>query len=118
MKLLLDECIPSGISGSIAKFMAAAKPPVETVHMIVFTGKQGEPDDVWVPKAANEGWFVITGDSVRSKEGPPLHRLLPEHGVSAAFLSGKLQQKPGFEKVRAVISLLDALRDAAAQPRG
>jgi hypothetical protein len=118
VKLLFDECIGYGIYKSICGALNVLVPPVTHAHMLDFTGRQGEPDEVWVPRAAREGWLVITGDSGRRGTGAPLDVIMPMHGVTGIFLSGKLQSKPAAVKVNAVVSVLDRFRDVETGPRG
>ena len=118
MKLLIDECIGKNIYGEIKTFLDSSVPPIQHMHMLDFNGRQGLNDEEWVPKAAAEGWFVITGDSGRSRLGAPLHLLLPQYKISAIFFSGKLQSKPGLDKVRAILSVLPRLETLATKPPG
>lgn len=109
MKLLFDECIGRGIYRALAAELDRRSPRVEHRHLLDLTEAQGVPDEDWVPRVAREGWIVVTGDSGRRGLGAPLHRLLPEHRVTAVFLSGKLQSAPHGEKVAAVRAVLDQL---------
>lgn len=118
MKLLIDECIGRGIYRKFAAELDAANPPIEHMHLLEFNGKQGIPDDEWVPRAAAEGWAVITGDSGRSGVGAPLHLILPKYQITAIFFTGKLQQQPGAIKIEALLTCMSRLAEIAAAPRG
>ena len=118
MKLLFDECIGYGIYRSLIPALDAYRPPVARAHMLDFTGRQGVPDEEWVPRAASEGWIVVTGDSGRSRLGAPLQELMPAHGVTGIYFSGKLQSRPAKAKADAILAVLDRLPEIAGSPRG
>lgn len=118
MKLLIDECIGFGIYERIKPFLDAFTPPIQHMHMLEFNEKQGIEDDEWVPRAASEGWIVITGDSGRRKLGSPLQLMMPQYLVTGIYLSGKLQQKNAATKMQAIVSVLHLIPQVAASPRG
>lgn len=118
MKLLFDENIGKQTYRSIAKLLDALRPPVEHAHMLDFNQRQGVDDEDWVPKAASGGWIVITGDSGRSRLGAPLQNIMPEHGVTGIYFTGKLQQAPASVKEQAVAAILDRLAHVASAPKG
>jgi hypothetical protein len=118
VKLLFDECIGYGIYEAICSELNQLLSPIQHVHMLDFTGRQGVADEVWVPRAALEKWMVITGDSGRSKQGAPLQLLLPRNGISGIYFSGKLQSKPAQTKVEAVLDVSGQLPDIYNGPPG
>jgi hypothetical protein len=118
VKLLFDECIGYGIYEALWQDLVVDGKSITHSHMLDFTGRQGVADDIWVPRAANEHWMVITGDSGRSGLGAPLHILMPAHGVTGIYLSGKLQTRPARVKIEAIRAVLKELPGAYAGPRG
>lgn len=122
MKLLADECIPRKAFEKLRELRNPGNTTVtEMVHLLE-RFEAGSPDDQWVREIGDgaEQFIVITGDRA-SKSGrgdPRLPTLLPQAGVSGVFLSGKLQQKPAFEKVRGLMYVWPALEDMAKQPGG
>ncbi len=105
MKLLVDECIGKRIHDHVASILALCQPPIECVHLLEFTQRQGEADEVWIPRAAEQRMIIVTGDSGRGKYGAPLHLLAPKYGVTGVYFSGKLCQRSGADKGRAILSV-------------
>jgi hypothetical protein len=119
VRLLVDECIARGIHQFIALELSRTDPPIQCIHLLDFNNRQGEPDEVWIPKAAAENLIILTGDSGKGKYGAPLHLLAPRYQITSIYLSGKLCQRPGAEKGRAVLSVLPAhWSKVTAAPRG
>jgi hypothetical protein len=112
VKLLLDECVGPRASAAIAAVLSLSKQKTEVVHMHDFEGR-GAADQSWVIRAAKEGWFVITKDSGKRQDGPPLQLILPAYGVRAAFMHRKLPQRPGIDQVRAILYVYPSLQRAA-----
>ncbi len=58
--------------------------------------------------------MMVSGDSGRkSRRGDPrMHLLCPQEGITSVFISPKLCQKDGFEKIRMVMVCLPELEDA------
>jgi len=122
MRLLADECIPRKAFDKLRQLRNPGGNVVtEMVHLLE-RFEEGSPDDHWVQEIAAEDqpFLVITGDrATKSKRNDPrLPALLPQAGVSGVFLSGKLQQRPAFEKVRALMTVWPGLEQAAQQKRG
>lgn len=122
MRLLADECIPRR---AFEKLRDLRNPGVtvvtEMVHLLE-RFEAGSPDDHWVHEIEAEDvpYLVITGDraSKSGRDDPRLPILLPKAGVNGVFLSGKLQQRPAFEKVRALMCVWPSLEHAAQQAPG
>ena len=122
MRLLADECIPRRAFEKLRELRNPGGAVVtEMVHLLE-RFEAGSPDDRWVQEIAAEDqpFLVITGDrATKSKrDDPRLPTLLPEAGVNGVFLTGKLQQRPAFEKVRALMTVWPGLEQAAQQERG
>ena len=95
-----------------------ANPPIDHTHILIFNAKQGIPDEQWVPRAAEEDWIVVTGDSGATKLGAPIQVIMPQYGVTGIYFSGKLQQQSGFVKLQALISVLQHLPMVSESPKG
>jgi hypothetical protein len=82
----------------------------------------GSPDDRWIQDIAQDDdrFLVITGDrAAKTRQGDPrLPVILPQAGVSGVFLTGKLQQRPAFEKVRALMYVWPLMEKAAQHAGG
>lgn len=118
MRLLADECIPRKAFEKLRELRNPSGNTVtEMVHLLE-RFEHGSADDHWVEQIASDTprFLVITGDrAVKSKrEDPRLPVILSRAGVSGIFLTGKLQQRSAFEKVRALMYVWPAL-DRAAQ---
>lgn len=118
MKLLIDECIGREIYEQFCIHLDTASSPIGHAHILDFNRKQGIGDEIWVPRAAAEGWTVITGDAGASKLGAPLQIIMPQFGVTGIYFSGKLQQKRGAVKLQALVAVLGQLATVAAAAKG
>ena len=122
MRLLADECIPRRAFEKLRELRNPGGTTVtEMVHLLE-RFEAGSPDDHWVREIGDddEPFIVITGDraSKSGRDDPRLPTLLPQAGVSGVFLTGKLQQRPAFEKVRALMCIWPAIERLAEQPGG
>lgn len=105
INLLFDETVGEPVARATIEVLKFSHHEIDAVCMKDFEGK-GAKDDHWVLRAAKEGRFVITGDRGRFRDRAPLDILLPYHGVSGAFMTGKLHSgRSQFEKARAIITL-------------
>lgn len=113
MNLFIDECIAKKTTRVAADFMKLAKPPVNMQHFFDLFTPNERNDEVWARQLTqnNDPWIVITADKgTRSKKGAPLQLILPAYQVTGYFLSAKIAQGCGFEKLRAIISVLGQIR--------
>ncbi|MCW5755598.1 MAG: hypothetical protein KIT24_12900 [Phycisphaeraceae bacterium] len=122
MRLLADECVPRRAFEKLRELRNPGGLVVtEMVHLLE-RFEAGSPDDRWLQEIAAEDppFLVITGDRARKskRDDPRLPTLLPEAGINGIFLTGKLQQRPAFEKVRALMTVWPGLELAAKQRRG
>lgn len=123
---MLDECMPPKASRLFAGMLQLNKPPIEAVILQEYLGQKGALDCDWAKLLQEEGgWYVITADNGKAKgakaklKGPPLHLILPARGITGFYLAGKMSQRSGFEKIRAVIyTLPDLLLRAGLAPPG
>jgi hypothetical protein len=109
MKVMLDECITRRCADAISDYLKLSG--IESHFLIDFMGAQGALDVQWTQLLQPPAdWIVITGDSGSGSprahaKGPPLHLILPRHGITGFFLWGKsLTQCTGAEKARIVIA--------------
>jgi len=119
LKLLFDECIGGPLIAHFAALIAYTPVDCE-VKLVLDYVASGVHDQDWIPKIADEGWIIVTGDSGKggTGKGQKLPHLCTQLGVTHIMLSGKLQQKKGFEKVRAIISVWEEICELPAQPKG
>lgn len=122
MRLLADECIPRRAFEKLRELRNPAGSVVtEMVHLLE-RFEQGAPDDHWVQQIASEDppFVIITGDRAAKsgRDNPRLPTLLPQAGLRGIFLTGKLQQRPAFEKIRALMYVWPAMEQVADQPPG
>src|SRR5579859_553346 len=121
MKIMLDECMPSKASHLLVDLLKLSKVSVSAHYLETYLGK-GSLDKDWAKLLAAEGgWSVVTCDNGRARgertklKGPPLQLILPARGITGFFLSAKMSQASGFEKVRAVIYLMPEIIERANQ---
>lgn len=110
LKLLFDECLTGPLVNHLSGILQYSNVEFETKLLMDFV-KKGVRDEDWIPLIQNEGWFVITGDSGRggAGKGVPLPMVCSQSRVTHVMLSPKLQQKSGFEKVRAIINVWEKI---------
>lgn len=114
VKLLFDETIGEPIARAAIDFLNWDKScEIDAQFMRSFMG-EGTGDSEWVPRAAAERRFVITGDRGKSSRSAPLDLLLPYLGVSGVFMTGALHESKQFQRMRAVITLWPHIVEAAA----
>jgi hypothetical protein len=117
MKIILDECLTKGRSESIIQSIALDDPSIEVTFLLDYLKRvglsseaiaKGIKDPFWADRLSDEGgWFVISADRgkhTRVVEGPPLTKILKTRKITAAYLSGSIQNGSGFGKARAVIA--------------
>jgi hypothetical protein len=91
--------------------------PVESAWLVDWLSAKGIADDQWVPRAAEEGdWIVLTAD--KGRESPRLNYLLPAYKVTGIFMGGKIPNLSGYEKIRAVMSVMHMIETAADDTPG
>lgn len=114
MKIMLDECVTEAPAKLLIGFIELESPTIEAHFLVDYFGERGLKDSPWAQKLSDEGgWFDITADRGRMKknrkrraaDGPPLHKILPELGITAVYYSGKIQNDTGLQKVRAITSV-------------
>jgi hypothetical protein len=122
MRLLADECIPRKSFELLRRLRNPCEPPeVDMVHLLDLLGS-GARDDEWVRLIAqgDPPFLVLTGDrgATSRRPDPRLPALLPQFKVTGVYLSGKLQQRTGFEKARALLVVWPQLEKAYTDPPG
>jgi hypothetical protein len=107
LRFLFDECIGKPVMEALR---ARLQTDVEFVHLIDLF-RAGEGDDVWLPRVAGEGgWIVITADGAKqSGKGPKLPELCRANEVTHVLLSTKFHTKTADEKVEGLVSLWEQL---------
>ena len=113
MRIMFDECITQGVATFVCDFLRLYDPPIEGVFLVDYLRGQGQRDVVWAKQLQAEGgWRVITADrgkrhknqQKRLADGPDLHRILPECGITAVFLSSSLHSYKMAQKAQAIIA--------------
>jgi len=115
INILFDECIGQRVAESLVNVLQLDTRFSLNAEYLKRWIAEGASDQEWVPRARDERRFVITADSGRQRKGPPLQLLLPYHGVSGAFFTGGVHNKPQVEKARAILSLWSHIVDAAIE---
>ena len=122
MRLLADECIPRRAFEKLRELRNPRDEIVTEMVHLLDRFEQGSADDHWVEQIAAKTppFLVITGDRAvnTGRKDPRLPVLLPQAGVNGIFLTGKLQQRPAFEKIRALMYVWPMLEQAVELTRG
>jgi hypothetical protein len=111
-RFLFDENIPAGI---VIRLRNTADLPGEKVH-ITELGHGGAQDSEWIPRIAQEGWTVISGD--RGKRRPKLPQLCVQHQVTHVVLGASVHGMRIEEKLQAFVSVWEELVQIAQDERG
>ena len=74
IRVLFDECIPRRVVGSLKELIAANTLGQEVIvsHLLDLLN-EGIPDSEWVPRVADEGWIIISGDTAKGLRGGKNH---------------------------------------------
>lgn len=118
MKLLIDENIGKPITYDLAKLLAWHHLQPIVTHLIDFIGTAGESDAIWIPKAAEANWTIVTGDSASKSARDKLPDICAEYGVRHVIFSRAFCQLRQFEKVRAIVVLWPEFSRVEESPPG
>ncbi len=114
IRFLFDENIGSSLVLEIERLLesADAEERATVKHVLAFQGEiglenQGVWDEVWVPRAAKDGWVVIAGDRGKRgfKKGKKLPDLCAEYGITHFLLSPAVHHRKRFRKLLTVLSV-------------
>jgi hypothetical protein len=114
MNLCFDECLAPMWFRRFSELLAKRKTPIASIHLLDKV-RSGAKDDEVLDFLLSQSHrvMVVSGDSGRnSKRGEPRLHLLCPGKVSAVFISPKLCQKDGFEKVRSIMVCIPFLQNA------
>ena len=115
-QFLFDECIGKPAMLQLKKIVTS---DTTFAHVCDYFS-QGTPDNVWVPKIAEEGnWIVISGDAGRNpSKGGKLPRLCREHKITHVILTSTLHEKPTAEKIGALAMMWKEIEATVESPPG
>lgn len=117
-KFLLDECVSLPIVDALRQHLESEPVPPVLTHIIEM-GLGAQSDDDWIPKIAEEGWIVISGDKGRGglRKGQKLKAVCVAFGVTHILVSAKIQEKKVAEKIRIFTSAWERIAETAdAEP--
>jgi hypothetical protein len=119
VKLFLDDCISPRLAPVLQSVLDLGTTKA-VVHHFDQLAASGTGDDLWVPRAAEDGYVVVTKDSGRKRRGPPLQLLLPAWNIPAIFCYRKLNLQPSFVQASAIVAILPGLvgTSRAGPPKG
>lgn len=115
MKLLLDENLSQPATKALRELVDRTKEPSE-VRNLLDVCPSGILDPEWLPKFQDQSdpWLIITADLGKRSGGERLPDICRELGIRHVLLSGKLHQRRQFDKMRAIITVWPALKEAHA----
>lgn len=116
VRYLFDECLGKP---SMEQLRLMVSTESEFAHILDFFD-QKTPDNVWIPKIASDGeWIIITSDGGRqSKKGDKLPELCKEYGITHVVLSPKLHQRRAHEKISALSFVWEQITKLELEPPG
>jgi len=99
-KFLLDECVSLPIVAALRKHVDTLPVPAHLFHIIEL-GMNAQSDEDWIPKIAEEGWVVISGDKGKGglRKGQKLKAICASFGVTHILVSAKIQERKVAEKI-------------------
>jgi hypothetical protein len=99
-KFLLDECVSLPIVEALRKHVESLPDPATLTHIIEL-GLASQTDDEWIPRIAEEGWIVISGDKGKGglRKGQKLKAVCVAFGVTHILVSASIQEKKVAEKI-------------------
>jgi len=101
---------------ALGEVLAASEQKPELAHVLDFQG-QGILDQDWIPRIAQEGWIVITGDRGKSG-GQKLPLLCRRFFITHVLLSAAVHRQRGFEKQRAILHVWPEIALLPQMPKG
>jgi hypothetical protein len=111
-KFFFDECAigPRAVR-DIRSTLELSSHKIIVEHLFTYF-KIGTPDDVWIPKIAEEeGWVIITADSGK-KRGPKLPELCVEYEITHVLMSPSIAKLSTYGRIRAfhdnILDLIEA----------
>jgi len=113
VKIALDECLNPSPSETIIKFLQLMTPPVHAEFIPDLVGRTGIKDhEIGEFLADDGGWYIISADRDKARknrrkrqiDGPPLHKIMPKHGITGIYCTAKIAQSHGDAKARAIIA--------------
>jgi hypothetical protein len=116
VKLLLDECLGPPLVKDINKMLSWDTPPPIIHHLFTYF-KEGEKDNVWIPKVAGEGWIILSPD--RGKKGNnKLPSICVAYKVTHILMSASLMKMKQNQKANAIISVWEEIKKCNESPKG
>lgn len=81
---------------------------------------QGEWDEVWVPKAARDGWVIVTADRGRKRggKGDQLRIVCENYNITHIVLSPRVNNRKSLEKVMTIFSVWNEVLSVFKSPAG
>jgi hypothetical protein len=120
MKWCFDECLPPKWFRQFAEMLRKRAQPIDAIHLLEKFGEGMKDDAVSAWLVSQQPILLISGDSGQNtpKGDPRLHALCPALGIRSVFVSRKLCQRHGFDKVRMMMVCMPGLIEAHNGPAG
>ncbi len=118
--ILFDECIGKPHVERLKTLVADVSAIDAKISHVLDFQAQGVRDEDWIPRIANEGWIVISGDRGRGgmKKGEPLPRVCLKYGVTHVLLSRGVVHRCSADKILTVLSVWHEILELHSVPRG
>ena len=116
-RILFDENLGKPLVAAIAGLVRFSRDECDICHLIDFVGREGEKDEAWIPRLKADGWLVITADRGKSG-GSKLPQICRKERVTHVLISGKLHNRPQFEKARAILVTWPDILNASSGTQG
>ena len=86
LKLFFDECVSTKFPPRLLELYSEDYPHLEATHLAEHF-KKGASDAEWIPRAAKEGWIIVTRDKRGSDKLP---KLCEKYNATHMIMPGKL----------------------------
>lgn len=113
MKLLLDENLSQPATEALRRLVKKTREPSEVQNLLDIC-PSGILDPEWLPRFQDQSnpWLIVTADLGKRSGGGRLPDICQKLGIRHVLLSGKLHQRRQFDKMRAIITVWPALKEA------
>jgi len=117
-RILFDECIGQPTLDAVKAILGFSALDADVAHVVQLYGA-GTLDDVWIPRAASEGWIIVTTDRGKQKSrGGKLPELCKRYRLTHVVFSAGANKMRAFQKQRAIVDHWEELVALTKEPPG
>lgn len=118
IKILLDECISKKIAPPLQELAEKDRNRDITFASIFDLGWDHQKDPEWIPKAATDGWIVISTDWGIKNRSVSFRVICEQNGVTHVLMTKSILHDNQFEKACAILQVKEDLFALTKAPKG